>query len=112
MPTPPVAFASSDPLGDGFHTVHVEYDFPDAHWTQKFRSRPLTVEQFELDLRRQQVAGEAADGMILHAFTTERYLREVTLPALDPVSRQPELKHCAVRISKAELPWRLCTTPG
>jgi SAM-dependent methyltransferase len=33
--------------GDGFHTVHVEYDFPDAHWTQKFRSRPLTVEEFE-----------------------------------------------------------------
>ena len=33
--------------GDGFHTVHVEYEFPDAHWTQKFRARPLTVEQFE-----------------------------------------------------------------
>jgi SAM-dependent methyltransferase len=33
--------------GDGFHTVHVEYDFPDAYWTQKFRSRPLTVDQFE-----------------------------------------------------------------
>ena len=31
----------------------------------------------------------------------------VTLPAFDPVSRQPELKHCAVRISKAELPWRV-----
>jgi assimilatory nitrate reductase catalytic subunit len=31
----------------------------------------------------------------------------VTLPALDPVSRQPELKHCAVRVTKAELPWRL-----
>jgi SAM-dependent methyltransferase len=33
--------------GDGFHTVHVEYEFPDAHWEQKFRARPLTVEQFE-----------------------------------------------------------------
>jgi assimilatory nitrate reductase catalytic subunit len=31
----------------------------------------------------------------------------VTLPTLDPISRQPELKHCAVRITKAELPWRL-----
>jgi probable F420-dependent oxidoreductase len=30
-----------------------------------------------------RVAGEAADGMIAHAFTTERYLREVTIPALD-----------------------------
>jgi probable F420-dependent oxidoreductase len=29
-----------------------------------------------------EVAGETADGMIAHAFTTERYLREVTLPAL------------------------------
>jgi probable F420-dependent oxidoreductase len=29
-----------------------------------------------------QVAGEAADGFFVHGFTTERYLREVTLPAL------------------------------
>jgi probable F420-dependent oxidoreductase len=28
------------------------------------------------------VAGEAADGLLVHAFSTERYLREVTLPAL------------------------------
>jgi assimilatory nitrate reductase catalytic subunit len=31
----------------------------------------------------------------------------VTLPVCDPVSHQPELKHCAVRIAKADLPWRL-----
>ncbi len=30
----------------------------------------------------------------------------LTSPALDPVSRQPELKHAAVAIKKAELPWR------
>jgi len=43
-----VARVLSDTEGaDGFHTVHVEYEFPDAHWTQKFRARPLTVEQFE-----------------------------------------------------------------
>jgi len=30
-----------------------------------------------------EVAGEVADGLILHAFTTERYVREVTLPALE-----------------------------
>jgi probable F420-dependent oxidoreductase len=30
-----------------------------------------------------EVAGEVADGLLVHAFTTERYLREVTLPALD-----------------------------
>jgi probable F420-dependent oxidoreductase len=29
-----------------------------------------------------RVAGEVADGLVVHAFTTERYLREVTLPAL------------------------------
>jgi probable F420-dependent oxidoreductase len=30
-----------------------------------------------------QVVGEVCDGMLCHGFTTERYLREVTLPALD-----------------------------
>ena len=29
-----------------------------------------------------EVAGEVCDGFICHAFTTERYLREVTMPAL------------------------------
>ena len=29
-----------------------------------------------------EVAGEVADGVIIHAFTTEKYLREVTLPAV------------------------------
>ena len=30
-----------------------------------------------------EVAAEVADGLIAHAFTTERYMREVTLPAID-----------------------------
>ena len=30
-----------------------------------------------------EVAGEVADGVIAHAFTTEKYLRETTLPALE-----------------------------
>ncbi len=29
-----------------------------------------------------EVAGEVADGLLVHPFTTERYLREVTMPAL------------------------------
>ncbi|NQZ95829.1 MAG: LLM class F420-dependent oxidoreductase [Myxococcales bacterium] len=33
--------------------------------------------------RMTEVAGEVADGMIAHGFTTERYLREVSLPALE-----------------------------
>ncbi len=30
-----------------------------------------------------EVAGEVADGLLAHGFTTERYLREVTIPALE-----------------------------
>jgi probable F420-dependent oxidoreductase len=30
-----------------------------------------------------EVAGEVGDGMLAHGFTTERYLREVTVPALE-----------------------------
>ncbi|HEX9969015.1 MAG TPA: LLM class F420-dependent oxidoreductase [Acidimicrobiales bacterium] len=30
-----------------------------------------------------EVVGEVADGMLVHGFTTERYLREVTLPAIE-----------------------------
>ena len=30
-----------------------------------------------------EVAGEVADGVLMHAFTTEKYFREVTLPAVE-----------------------------
>ena len=30
-----------------------------------------------------ETAGEVADGMLVHGFSTERYLREATLPALE-----------------------------
>jgi probable F420-dependent oxidoreductase len=30
-----------------------------------------------------EVAGEVADGIIIHGFTTERYVREVTVPAIE-----------------------------
>ena len=33
--------------------------------------------------RMTEVAGEVADGLIAHGFTTERYLKEVTLPAVE-----------------------------
>jgi probable F420-dependent oxidoreductase len=33
--------------------------------------------------RMTEVAGEVADGIIIHAFTTEKYLREVTIPAIE-----------------------------
>jgi hypothetical protein len=37
---------ASDDAGDGVRSVHVEYVFPDARWTQTFLSRPLSPEQF------------------------------------------------------------------
>jgi probable F420-dependent oxidoreductase len=33
--------------------------------------------------RMTEVAGEVADGIIIHGFTTERYVKEVTLPAVE-----------------------------
>mgnify|MGYP001392299069 CR=1 FL=1 len=41
-----------------------------------------------------------------------RYLRggginALTLPACDPISRQPELKHCAVQVKKLDLHWEI-----
>jgi probable F420-dependent oxidoreductase len=33
--------------------------------------------------RMTEAAGEVADGILLHGFTTERYVREVTIPALE-----------------------------
>jgi assimilatory nitrate reductase catalytic subunit len=38
---------------------------------------------------------------------SRRGVNELTLGALDPSSRQPEFKHCAVRVERAQLPWRL-----
>jgi SAM-dependent methyltransferase len=42
-----IRIASSEPLGDGVNSVRAEYEFPDATWTQTFRARPLTKQQFE-----------------------------------------------------------------
>ncbi|GGI08294.1 TIGR03617 family F420-dependent LLM class oxidoreductase [Egicoccus halophilus] len=38
--------------------------------------------------RMTEVAGEVADGLLCHGFTTDRYLREVTLPALTAGARR------------------------
>ena len=42
-----IRIASTEPIGDGVHSVTAEYFFPDGEWTQTFRSRPMTKEQFE-----------------------------------------------------------------
>ena len=42
-------------------------------------------------------------------------INTLTLPAFDPVSKQPELKHAAIQVAKADLPWRmaaLCVGDG
>jgi probable F420-dependent oxidoreductase len=48
-----------------------------------------------------EVAGEVADGIIIHAFTTEKYLRETTLPALE---RGFAKSGGAARISRSAIP--------
>ncbi|MGW6026096.1 class I SAM-dependent methyltransferase [Streptomyces sp. NPDC055099] len=42
-----VRIMSAEPIGDGVNEVRAEYVFPDAVWTQTFRARPLTKEEFE-----------------------------------------------------------------
>ncbi|MER5180737.1 class I SAM-dependent methyltransferase [Streptomyces sp. NPDC002896] len=42
-----VRIVSAEPVGDRVNSVHAEYVFPDATWTQTFLSRPLTKEAFE-----------------------------------------------------------------
>lgn len=58
-----VRIVSAEPVGDGVNEVHAEYLFPDAVWTQTFRARPLTKEQFE------QVLEEA--GLRVDKYLTE-----------------------------------------
>jgi assimilatory nitrate reductase catalytic subunit len=61
-----------------------------------------------------EASAEIASGQAFVAMHWgDRYLgggagvNALTVPAFDPVSKQPELKHAAVRVAKAALPWRL-----
>ncbi|GAA1310993.1 class I SAM-dependent methyltransferase [Streptomyces sanglieri] len=58
-----VRIVSAEPVGDGVDSVRAEYVFDDARWTQTFRSRELSKEQFEGHL-------EAA------GLTVDRYLTD------------------------------------
>jgi len=44
--------------------------------------------------------------------TASHGINDLTIGALDPSSYQPELKHCAVRITPLALPWRLVAFGG
>lgn len=58
-----VRVVSSEPAGPGVRKVHVEYVFPDAHWTQTFLSRPLSTREFENAL--------VEAGLVVDAYLTE-----------------------------------------
>jgi probable F420-dependent oxidoreductase len=47
------------------------------------------------------VAGEVADGMICHPFTSERYVREVTLPLIEKALAQRRRKRTDFELSGA-----------
>jgi SAM-dependent methyltransferase len=52
---------SSQEVAPGVRSVHAEYDFPDARWTQTFLCRPLTRRAFEDALTQ---AGLAVDSYL------------------------------------------------
>ncbi len=54
-----VRVVSSEPVGPGVRSVHVEYVFSDAQWTQTFLSFPLTPKAFELALAEAGLAVDA-----------------------------------------------------
>ncbi|MFJ9658053.1 class I SAM-dependent methyltransferase [Streptomyces griseoflavus] len=65
-----VRIVSVEPVGDGVDSVHAEYVFPDAVWTQTFRSRPLDRERFEEALGEEGLGVDrylTADGMWVRA---------------------------------------------
>jgi probable F420-dependent oxidoreductase len=59
------------------HTLMTPFFSPEPH---EFGPPPVFVAG--VGERMTQVAGEVADGFFFHPFTTDRYLHEVTLPAL------------------------------
>lgn len=59
------------------HTLMTPFFSPDPH---PFGPPPVHLAAVGPDMTR--VAGEVADGVILHGFTTRRYIDEVSLPAV------------------------------
>lgn len=67
----------------GSEQVAVAQAFVGMHWGEEF------------------VSGVTSQGARMHG------VNALTTPAFCPKSKQPELKHAAVKVLKAELPWRL-----
>ena len=62
------------------HTLMTPFFTPDARELEGFG--PPKVYLAGVGELMTEVAGEVADGFLCHGFTTEKYLREVTIPAL------------------------------
>jgi probable F420-dependent oxidoreductase len=60
------------------HTLMTPFFAPPPHG----HGRPAVI-LAAVGTAMSRVAGEVADGIFLHAFTTERYIREVTIPAVE-----------------------------
>jgi probable F420-dependent oxidoreductase len=60
------------------HTLMTPFFSPEPH-----EYGPPPVYLAGVGARMTEVAGEVCDGFFFHPFTTDRYLREVTLPALE-----------------------------
>ena len=72
--------AKLDFRGD-FYSAHA--DGPLLHPAARPRRRARRSSSPPSASAMTRVAGEVADGLLAHGFTTERYLREVTLPILE-----------------------------
>jgi probable F420-dependent oxidoreductase len=64
------------------HTLMTPFFSPEAH---SHGAPPIYLAAVGPEMTA--VAGEVADGLILHPFTTPKYLAEVTLPAIDRARR-------------------------
>jgi SAM-dependent methyltransferase len=75
-----VRILAVEAVGDGVNEVRAEYVFPDATWTQTFRSRPLTRGQFEEAL--------AQAGLEVDKYLTPDGIWVRAVPAAVPADRE------------------------
>ena len=104
-PEASIVMAAGDMARRGFTTGDL------VHVTSRRGSQIFPVAAGD-DMRAGQVFigmhwGEESISGRAHAGQGSTGVNALTSPAIDPVSKQPELKHAAVKILKAELPARL-----
>jgi assimilatory nitrate reductase catalytic subunit len=103
-PEPAVAMSAADMQRHGLRPGDL------VHVTSRRGSQILPAQPSE-DMKSGQVFigmhwGEEFLSGRGHGGAGSHGVNALTLPALDPYSFQPELKHAAVKILKADLPWR------